>query len=230
VRGRLGMAKVAILGHSWGSVLGAVYAARFPDKVSIYVGAAQVGDSPAAESLSYSYGVTEAERRHDEKSLRQLREIGAPPYSANSLFVERTVVSRLDGQTQPGFVWKTARALFGRPESSILDLPNFLRGFRFSLQALWPEISRLNLLELVPVLKMPVVIFVGRRDHWVPPETSVAYFNALAAPSKQLVWFDQSGHEMFVDEPAKFNTMMTALVRPLALSPKNTPAGLPVSA
>ena len=48
----------------------------------------------------------------------------------------------------------------------------------------------------------------------MPPETSVAYFDALTAPSKKLVWFEQSGHEPFVDEPAKFNDTMRELVRP----------------
>jgi pimeloyl-ACP methyl ester carboxylesterase len=61
---------------------------------------------------------------------------------------------------------------------------------------------------------MPVFVLLGRKDHWVPPETSVAYFDALAAPSKRLVWFEQSGHEMFVDEPAKFNDLMKEMVRP----------------
>ena len=216
VRRRFGMEKVAILGHSWGSTLGAIYAARFPAKVSVYVGAAQVGDSAAAESLSYSYGIAEAERRHDEKALKKLREIGPPPYPAESVFVERTVVNRLDGQAGLGFLWKAGRALFGRPESSILDLPNLVRGFRFTLDAMYAEVSKLNLLKLVPTLNMPVVIFVGRRDHWVPPETSVAYFDALTAPSKKLVWFEHSGHEAFVDEPEKFNATMVEVVRPLA--------------
>ncbi len=45
-------------------------------------------------------------------------------------------------------------------------------------------------------------------------ETSVAYFDALTAPSKTLVWFEASGHEPFVDEPAKFNAAMAELVRP----------------
>jgi hypothetical protein len=35
--------------------------------------------------------------------------------------------------------------------------------------------------------QMPVFFFLGRRDYWVPPETSVAYFDALTAPSKKLV-------------------------------------------
>ena len=231
VRRRFGK-KVAILGHSWGSALGAIYAARFPAKVSVYVGAAQVGDCAAAESLSYSYGLAEAERRHDEKALKKLRAIGPPPYPAKSVFVERTVVNHIDGQMRLGIIWKAGRALFGRPESSILDLPNLVRGFRFTLDAMWAEVSKLNLLKLVPALKMPVVIFVGRRDHWVPPETSVAYFEALAAPSKRLVWFERSGHEAFVDEPEKFNSTMVELVRPLASVPatERAPARFPASA
>jgi pimeloyl-ACP methyl ester carboxylesterase/membrane protease YdiL (CAAX protease family) len=232
VRRRFGKEKVAILGHSWGSALGAIYAARFPEKVSVYVGAAQIGDWAAAESLSYSYGVAEAERHHDEEALKKLRAIGPPPYPAKSVFVERTVVTRLDGQMRLGILWKAGRALFARPESSFLDLPNLVRGFRFTLDAMWPEVSTLNLLKLVPTLLTPVVIFVGRRDHWVPPETSVAYFDALIAPSKKLVWFEDSGHEAFVDEPEKFNAMMVELVRPLASLPdtESAPARFPVSA
>jgi hypothetical protein len=41
------------------------------------------------------------------------------------------------------------------------------------------------------------------------------YFDVLTAPSKKLVWFDESGHEPFVDEPLKFNTAMVELVRPV---------------
>lgn len=229
---RFGKRKVAILGHSWGTALGAIYAARFSEKVAVYVGAAQIGDWAAAESLSYAFGLAEAERRQDQKALKKLRAIGPPPYPARSVFVERTVVNGLDGQMRLGILWKVGRALFGRPESSIFDLPNLVRGFQFSIDAMWAEVSKLNLLELVPVLKMPVVIFVGRRDHWVLPETSVAFFDALVAPSKTLVWFDHSGHEAFVDEPEKFNATMVELVRPLVSSPvaAGAPARLPVLA
>ena len=52
VRARLGKTKVAILGHSWGSALGPLYAARFPEKVALYVGAAQIGDWAAGEAIS----------------------------------------------------------------------------------------------------------------------------------------------------------------------------------
>ena len=104
--------------------------------------------------------------------------------------------------------------MLGGRESSILELPGTWRGFRFSIDAMWAEVSRLNLIELAPALQMPVFFFLGRNDHWVPPAISAAYFDALAAPSKKLVWFEHSGHEPFVDEPAKFNAAMARVVRP----------------
>ena len=86
------------------------------------------------------------------------------------------------------------------------------------MDAMWPEVSRLNLIDLVPKLEMPVFFLLGREDPWVPPETSVAYFDALTAPSKNLVWFENSGHEPFVDEPGKFNATIAHLVRPVLLT------------
>jgi pimeloyl-ACP methyl ester carboxylesterase len=215
VRTRLGKNKVAIFGHSWGSALGVLYAAHFPEKVAAYVGSGQIGDSAKGESLSYAIALREAERLHNRKALAALRTIGLPPYSVSSLWTERTWLQRLDGQLRPRSLWKLARIVLGGTESSILDLPNAVRGFQFSLETMWAEASALNLMTLAPVLHMPVFFFLGRRDHWVPPEASVAYFNVLRAPLKRLVWFEESGHEPFVDEPDKFNRAMADLVLPV---------------
>lgn len=212
---RIGRKKVTIFGHSWGSALGVLYAARFPEKVAAYVGSAQVGDWPAAESSSYALALAAAERLNNRKARKKLRAIGPPPYDAKSLLAERTWLQRFDGQLKVRALWEMGRIFLGGAESSIFDLPNILRGFRFSLDAMWAEVSTLNLMKLVPALQMPVFFFLGRNDHWIPPETSVAYFDALTAPSKKLVWFEKSGHEPFVDEPAKFNASMVALVRPV---------------
>jgi pimeloyl-ACP methyl ester carboxylesterase len=220
---RLGRTKVAIFGHSWGSVLGPLYAARFPDKVAAYVGAGQIGDWAAAESATYAFALAEARRLGKRRALRKLRAIGPPPHSAESLWTQRTLLSRLEGRMRPRALWKLGQAALSGRESSIFDLPGALRGFRFSLDAMWTEVSRLKLIELAPSLRMPVFFFLGRNDHWVPTETSLAYIDALTAPSKELVWFEESGHEPFMDEPAKFNAAMAELVRPAL--PSDPPAG-----
>lgn len=215
VRARLGQEKVVLFGHSWGTALGALYAARFPEKVAVYVGCEQIGDWVAAESVSYAFAVAEARRRADADAVAELRAIGAPPYSAKSVLTERTWLQRFSGEMSPRAIWHTTRMFLGCPEWSLLDVIKVVRGFLFTLDAMWAEASTLNIASLVPALRMPVFFFVGRRDAWVPPETSVAYFEALAAPSKQLVWFEASGHEPFVDEPEKFNRAMIDIVRPI---------------
>ncbi len=214
VRRRLGKKKVVLFGHSWGSALGVLYASRFPEKVLAYVGSGQIGDWPKGEASSYAFALGEAQRHHDRRALRQLGAIGPPPHDAGKLMVERTWVSRFEGHASGKALWGLGRVLLGGPESSILDLPNFLRGFRFSLDTMWAEVSALNLEKLVPALKVPVFVLVARHDHFVPPENSVAWFDALSAPAKQLVWFEESGHEPFVDEPARFTSVMASVVRP----------------
>jgi pimeloyl-ACP methyl ester carboxylesterase len=208
--------KVVVFGHSWGSALGVLYAARFPEKVAAYVGSGQVGDWPTGEMSSYAFVLAEAERRNNRKAVHELRAIGVPPHTAKKLWVQRTWLDRVEGHPGGMSMWRFGRIVLGGPESSMFDLANIWRGFTFSLDAMWAEVSALNLMKVVPALQIPVFFFLGRRDHQVPAETSVAYFDALIAPSKKLVWFEKSGHEPFVDEPAKFNTAMVELVRPLA--------------
>jgi pimeloyl-ACP methyl ester carboxylesterase len=213
VRERVSWEKVVIFGHSWGSVLGVLYADLFPEKVAAYVGSGQIGDWLAAETASYSYALAEAKRRDNQKAVEELLAIGPPPYPAGSLWTERTWLQHFEGQLGAGALWKMARDFIRVPELSTLDLLKLIRGFRFSLFTMWDEVSKLNLIQAAPALKIPVFFFLGRHDRWVPPETSIDYFDLLAAPQKKLVWFEESGHEPFVDEPDKFNEAMVEWVR-----------------
>jgi pimeloyl-ACP methyl ester carboxylesterase len=212
---RFGKDKVAIYGHSWGSALGVLYAARFPNKVAAYAGAGQIGDWPASEVICYEFTLTEAERRGNRKALRELRAIGPPPHTGQRQMVQGKWLTRFLGMVRGMSMWKLSRILLGGPESSVLDLPNILRGTLFSTYTMWEEVSALNLVKAAPVLAMPVFFFIGRHDHVIAPETSVAYFDMLSTPSKRLVWFEGSAHEPPFEEPAKFNTAMAELVRPI---------------
>jgi pimeloyl-ACP methyl ester carboxylesterase len=80
---------------------------------------------------------------------------------------------------------------------------------------MWEEVSVFNLIKAAPVLEIPVFFFIGRHDHVIAPETSTAYFDALTAPSKKLIWFEESAHEPPFEEPARFNATMVNLVRPI---------------
>src|SRR5574337_761601 len=89
LRARFGKEKVVLYGHSWGSVLGVLYASRCPEKVAAYVGTGQIGEWAAFETASYTFVLAEAERRRHRKAIRELRGIGPPPYGFWDMVVER---------------------------------------------------------------------------------------------------------------------------------------------
>jgi len=216
VRAKLHQKTVVILGHSWGSALGTLYAARFPEKVSAYVGTGQTGDMQASELSSYAFVLAEAERRNNRKALKELCAVGAPPYTSKTIRIQRRWLMRFVGLMRGRSLWQVLRATRSTPESSLRHIPNFVRGAIFSLQTLWPEISGLNLEKAVPELKMPVFFFIGRHDHQVAAETSAAYFEKLIAPAKQLVWFEDSAHMPPFEEAQIFNAKLVELVAPVA--------------
>ena len=97
VRSRFKKQTVMLLGHSWGTVLGTIYASLHPDKVAVYIGIGQVADMPSGERLSYGFARDEAIRRRDHSALRELDEIGPPPHSVDSMLTSRKWVERFGG-------------------------------------------------------------------------------------------------------------------------------------
>ena len=217
VRRRFGKDKVAIYGHSWGSALGILYAARFPAKVAAYAGAGQIGNYPASELATYAFLLDEAARRDNSKALKELRALGEPPYSAEAKLELGKWQGLFLGFMRGVSLWSVLRIALSGPEASLFDARNIWRGMQFSQRAMWAEVSALNLTAAVPALPMPVFFFLGRHDHIVDARTSAAYFETLTAPIKKLVWFEESAHEPAFEEPDKFNRAMVELLRPAAL-------------
>ena len=56
--------------------------------------------------------------------------------------------------------------------------------------------------------------FQGRHDQVTPGVCVSRYFDALKAPDKRLVWFEDSAHFPFLEEPKRFRAEMMKLVEP----------------
>jgi pimeloyl-ACP methyl ester carboxylesterase len=209
--------KVALFGHSWGSVLGPLYAKRYPDKVLAYIGCGQIGDWAASEQLTYTYVLQEAERRHLHRAVRDLKRIGPPPHDCQALCTQRNWLAHLDGDTSVCAILQLMRVHVSVPETSLSDLFCFYDILKFSISAMWSGVTKINLMEAVPRLDMPTFFLLGKQDHCVPNEISLEFISHLVAPSKQVIWFEFSEHLAFVDEAQKFNETMITKVRPVVM-------------
>ena len=216
VRSRFGKERVVLLGHSWGTVLGTLYAHEHPEKVAAYVGVAQIADFAQGERVSLAWALREAERRGDERALRKLRAMAPAPRSVDDelelgRWVERFGGTRRGGLSTGKLIWAALRT----DEASLVDLVKFGRGNRFSLEALRPEYSRVDLTR-VRRFEVPVVFMLGRHDWHVPAVLAADYFATIEAPTKRLVWFERSAHDPPFEEPAAFVRAVVEYAVPLA--------------
>jgi pimeloyl-ACP methyl ester carboxylesterase len=207
--------KILLVGHSWGSVIGILAAARRPDLFAAYVGIGQMSSMIESERISYAWTLERAREAKDEASIAKLTEIGPPPYtgeSARSKFMtQRQILARYGGEyfgSRVGAFGVVLRNLVWSREYTLVDRLNFFRGILQSLDALLPELFEVDLFARVPEVKIPVYFCLGRHDHEVPSVLSSRYFDALKAPRKQLVWFERSAHMVNVEEKDKFNQFM----------------------
>jgi len=208
LRHRLDKDRIWLLGHSWGSALGPLYAHRHPDKVAGYIGTGQVASNPRGEMHAYEFVVAEATRRHDADALDALDNIGPPPYTFGRLAVRDRLLDKYGGYfhvrlNKWRIVWD---ALTDVPETDIRDLYRLWRGTVFSQRALWPDFARLDLPAVVPVLQMPVTFILGRYDQRTWSPYAADYLDQLRAPEKRLVWLENSAHNGPFEEPEAFRT------------------------
>jgi pimeloyl-ACP methyl ester carboxylesterase len=221
---KFGQKRLVLVGHSWGTVIGALTVARSPDLYSCYVGIGQISNMAEGEMLSYRWVLDQARQRHRRRAIRSLERIGPPPYAGDwrkKTVTERSYVARFGGEVRAsrgGAMGMVLRGLLVSPEYTLRDRVNYFRGVLESMRILWPQLLEVDLFEQVPEMQLPVFFMEGRHDWEVPSILSARYFEALRAPSKRLIWFENSAHLPNAEERDRFNQIMRDEVRLVALA------------
>lgn len=222
VRSRFGHDRVILLGHSWGTALGTLYAHEHPEKVAAYVGVAQIGDFAGGQRASYAWALERAWKRGDREALEALRAMAPAPSNVDEELAKGRWVEKFGGTFHADMnTGDLIRAALGTDEANLMDLVKFGQGNRFSLETLRPEYSKLNL-KTRTQFDVPVVFMLGRYDWHVPTVDAVDYFNRIDAPAKRLIWFEGSAHNVPFEEPDAFVRAMVEDVRPLAIDEVST--------
>lgn len=217
--------RILLVGHSWGSAIGALAVHKRPDLFLGYVGVGQMSRASESEALSYRRTLEEAQRRGDASAVAELTKIGPPPWSGDwtsSFLTERKWVAKLGGEvygSNSGAIGMVLKNLIVSREYTMVDRLNYFRGIVASGRALGPEILKLDLFTQAPELGVPVWFCLGRHDREVPSELAARYFEALVAPQKRLVWFEKSAHMVNSEERDAFNALLIDEVLPAIRAP-----------
>ncbi|MFB9329460.1 alpha/beta fold hydrolase [Paenibacillus aurantiacus] len=224
LRERFGQEKIIIMGHSWGSVLGSMFAQRYPAWTRAFVSIAQVvqlhdGAARMAEDvrqLALSRGAERdaaaAERLADrlrrdfkttEQTTAKLHKLAAKhhPYKPDPLLFLKA------GSVSPTFSFKQL-VYFARRDRLQAPLTDFLSTFDLRTRS--------------PVYEVPVIVMLGEYDmpYRKPMESC---YPSIQAPLKQLHVIEGAGHDVMLEQPEEFErALREALSDILQAEPKRS--------
>ena len=200
--------KIFALGHSWGTILGLSLAERRPDWLYAYIGVGQIINMREGEAIGYDWVLSAARKAGDAQTIEELSAIAPYPEPNGSLPIDKIGVERkwsvryggLTHGRQSYDVWENAEKL--SPDYSEVDFKAIDTGSAFSIPRLLPEMAATDFTKLRR-LACPLLIFAGRYDYTTPTAPVLRWYDRLSAPSKRFVWFENSAHMMYAEEPGR---------------------------
>ncbi|MEO8926114.1 MAG: alpha/beta fold hydrolase [Caulobacteraceae bacterium] len=233
LRAAYGKKKIFALGHSWGTVLGLELAARRPDWLYAYIGVGQIINMRQGEAVGYDWVLGEARKAGDTQAVKELTAIAPYPEPDGALPVEKIGVERkwsvryggLTHGRQSYDYWENAEKI--SPDYSEADFKAIDAGSAFSIPRLLPDLAATDFTRLRR-LRCPVLIFAGRYDYTTPSAPVLRWYGALSAPSKRWVWFENSAHMMYAEEPGRVLVHLVQDALPFAVAAGDAaPSGKP---
>ena len=219
LRERFHQEKIYLAGHSYGSFLGVLLCQRVPQKIAAYIGTGQLANGAENERISYEFVWNEATKRGDQKALDALKKIGAPIdgfyRSLDDLTVQRNLMTKFGGAAhgkKENMIQSMVLPILRSPEYTLLDIAGYAKGAYYNLRELWREVISSKFDQSVKRLDVPVYITAGRHDRNTPPEIAKPWFDALDAPKKEWIWFEESAHSPIREEKDKWNAVVRASV------------------
>lgn len=220
-RKEFGKDKIFLLGHSWGSFLGLSVAQRHPEWLHAYIGIGQATNAPESERRGWRFAMERAQRAGNQEAVQELQSIapyaeGDGPIASKDLGIQRkwlgfyggAVYGRTGGDAE-------AAAIALSPEYTDEDVRLVWTANEFSEDKLLAGVLEVDFSD-VTRLDCPMLLFAGRHDYNVSSSVAAEWFERLTAPSKTLVWFEHSAHEVMNEEPGKTLLSLVNHARPIA--------------
>lgn len=228
LRVRFDKKKIYLVGHSWGTIFGTRAVQQRPDLFHAYVGTAQMVDVLETDQIIYETILEHSRSTGDTEFVKTLEAQGQPPYTDKSPIKP---YSTLFGREYAVYEFPNIKSeeyrrdgdilmlMLKQPEYGWLDRLYYLLGLMNTFNAVYPQLQDMDFRVDATRLDLPVYLILGRHDMNNPYQIPEEYFNILQAPSKQLYFFEESGHGMIWEEADKFHDIMINTVLPETYQP-----------
>jgi proline iminopeptidase len=221
LRARFDEDKIYLVGHSWGTIIGVRAVQARPDLFHAYVGTAQMVNVHETDEMIYDIVLDHSRSTGDTAFVRTLEAQGPPPYFGRSpikpyatLFGREYALFEAPNIKNPEYRrdGDILMLMLKQPEYGWLDRAYYLLGLMNTFNVVYPQLQEMDLRQDATHFDLPVYLVLGRHDMNNPYQIPEDYFNRLQAPSKQLIFFEDSGHGMIWEEAELFHRLMVNTV------------------
>ena len=202
--------KVVIMGHSYGSLLGASYVAKYPERVERYIGIGQLISIKDTQKMNYNEAVNllknkekideleiayqRLKRRFNLENLMKFQRLTVPCFVANMPKLKQANQIKLI-LSSPDLAFNDIRWLVG-----MLNLKaHYIRNKKlldYTLSA--------NIYDVANEYSVPMYFISGEYDKSCRVDLLKKYYDEIVAPNKKLVIMKACGHSPQIDEPVLF--------------------------
>lgn len=213
---RFGKEQVIILGHSYGTILGSEYALQHPEKVSSYIGAAQVVSLEKAGVYSYEDALLKAvEAGDDTTEMESTYEVFKNSGNLTDMMKLRSLTAKYHPATVTDHAtWMAITS----PYFGVDDFRWFLKQLGdmesyFALnQQLFDYTFDFDAYDNGIEYEMPVYFISGICD-WVCPVDSIReYAEEISAPEVSMEFIEGCGHNVQYSSPREFAEKVNVLL------------------
>jgi pimeloyl-ACP methyl ester carboxylesterase len=214
LRRELGREKIVLVGHSWGSILGALMAKARPALFVAFVGTGQVADPARSYPVAYRETLARAVELGDDEARHELEAVGPPPWSDGRGYgVQHKWANRFEHADR--FIASMLGFALQAPGSTLRDLNDWSAGQVLSANHLVPETSALPRTKLSGEYRLPVFVIQGANDYTTPTALARELVDSIRAPAKEFVTIEGGHFAVFVNDG--FLDALAARVLPLAV-------------
>lgn len=213
--------KIGIVGHSWGSVLGSMFALEHPEHTLCYIGCGQLVNLMENERMGYAKLKEAIKRSGKRKDRRALERIGEYPCITMDMAACRKMgkVRKLQVKYHLAmdFDKNMIKLFLHSPITGLRDIFPFLTGMIVNMQVM-KELMSFDLRGKGAEYEVPVYYVLGEHDQQTPVEISKAYFNEIAAPDKKLYLIKNAGHCAMLDNVDDYRAVVCEIVEGFSFS------------
>ena len=210
--------KIGILGHSWGSVLGSMFALEHPEHTLCYIGCGQVVDLMENERVGYLKLKNAIEKSGNKKDQKRLLKIGEYPvdYFDMQVYKKMGMVRKLQGKYNLAmFFDKSMIKIFMKsPIIGMRDIIPFLTGIMVNMQVM-SDLMSFDLRQKGVAYQVPVYYVLGENDQQTPVELGKKYFDEIKAPVKKMYLIKNAGHCPMLDNTVDYRNAIFEIVKNL---------------